>query len=557
MSRVADRSESPLVVDSLSITFASRGAGVTAVDNVSYSVGPGEIVAVVGESGSGKSVTALAALGLLPEAASVSGSLRIEGEEVLTMTPRQLRALRGQRAAMVFQDPMTSLNPSSTVGEQIVEAIRAHRAVPVTDARARAVKLLRDVGIPEPERRFSSYPHQLSGGQRQRVVIAIALSCEPNVLIADEPTTALDVTVQAEILELLRSLRERLGMSVLIITHNMGVVADIADRVVVMRAGRVVEQGDVAQIFGAAEHEYTRSLLAAVPVIGEREHQVPVAGPPETVLELRDVSMVYPGRRGVAVHALDGVSLSVGRGEMVGVVGESGSGKSTLGRIAVRLLDPTSGSVHLDDVDITRFSARRMRPLRRRIAMVFQDPGSSLDPRRVILDSVAEPLLVHRMVAGVGEARRQAAEMLDAVGLSAALVRRFPHELSGGQRQRVAIARAIIVRPEMLVADEPTSALDVSVQARILDTLRSLQADLGFSCLLITHDLGVVDQMTSRVAVMKSGRLVEEGPTGEVLRHSSSEYTRLLVAAAPVPDPSAQRTKRAMREALSQGAARS
>ncbi|MEU6267769.1 ABC transporter ATP-binding protein [Saccharopolyspora shandongensis] len=519
----------------LRVRFRTEDGVEEAVRGVSFGIAPGEILAVVGESGSGKSVTAMSALGLLAPTAEVTGRIELDGAE---LSGRDLRRIRGKQLAMVFQEPMTSLNPVFTIGWQLVEAIRLHRDVPAGEARERAAELLDVVGILEPRRRLKHYPHQLSGGQRQRVMIAMALACEPRVLIADEPTTALDVTVQAEILALLRDLRERHGMTILLITHDMGVVADLADRVVVMHRGVLVEQAPVEQLFRAPEHDYTKALLAAVPrlEIGERVE----AEPAEPVLRVEDLVVSYAGRR-----AVDGVSLHVERGEILALVGESGSGKSTVGKAVARLLTPAEGRIVLDGQDISRLPARRLRSVRRNIGIVFQDPGSSLDPRMTIADSIAEPLRLHRAAHGRDLAER-VDTLLDAVELGASMRCRYPHELSGGQRQRVSIARALALEPRLLIADEPTSALDVSVQDAVLRLFQELQARLNFSCLFISHDLAVVNLLARRVAVMHRGEVVEQGDRTQVLGDPQHEYTRRLLAAAPVPDPIRQRARRAV-----------
>ncbi|QTR02681.1 ABC transporter ATP-binding protein [Saccharothrix algeriensis] len=520
-----------LTITDLAVSFGEAGGAdeVAAVRGVDLAVAPGEIVALVGESGSGKSVTARAVLGLLPPTARVRGSARQDGRELVGAGEEALRAVRGRSIAMVFQEPATALNPVQSVGRQIAAVLRAHRRLSRADALREAVRLLDLVGVPAPGGGGRHYPHQLSGGQKQRVVIALALANSPRLIIADEPTTALDVTVQAEVLALLRDLRDRLGTAILVITHNMGVVADLADRVVVLRRGRVVEQAPVEDLFARPSRAYTRELLAAVPRLGHRD-----PAPPHTsqdALRFTDVTLRYGGFTAVAE-----VDLHVGRGEVVGLVGESGSGKSTLGRAAVGLLAPASGAVTVLGGD------PRTRAVRRRVGFVFQDPGGSLDPRMSVRDCVGEPLRVH---GRTDRYRERVAELLDAVRLPADCAARRPRELSGGQRQRVGIARALALGPDLLVADEPTSALDVSVQAAVLDLLTGLQRELGFACLFISHDLAVVDSLAHRVAVLHRGRVVEQGPHHEVLRAPTAEYTRRLVAAVPLPDPVAQRARRA------------
>ncbi len=531
-----------LQVDDLTVDFVVSGEHIAAVRDVSFHVDRGEVVALVGESGSGKSVTALSLVGLLPSSARVRGTATLEGVDLLSMTERQLDRVRGSRIAVIFQDPAGALDPVFTIGYQLIEMLRAHRpSLTRAECRARAIELLTMVEIIDPEQRMSSYPHQLSGGQAQRVMIAMALSCDPELLIADEPTTALDVTVQREILDVLRRLQERTGTAILMITHDMGVVADLADRVVVMRAGRVEESAPVLEVFDAPAAEYTRALLAAVPRLGAPDRPTaPGDGAP--VLDVADLSVVY-GRGARAVHAVDGVSLDVRAGQIVALVGESGSGKSTIGRCALGLAPITSGSVHIDGVDLSRVRGRAALEVKKRIGFVFQNSTAALDPRSSIASSIAEPLRVHAHLGGQA-LRDRVGDLLDAVRLPRSWHHRYPHELSGGQQQRVAIARAIALEPRLLIADEPTSALDVSVQATVLDLLRDLQRDLRFACLFISHDLAVVDELCDRVVVLYRGRVVEEGSRRDVLTHPAAEYTRTLLAAVPVPDPRVQAERR-------------
>ncbi|ALG05875.1 ABC transporter ATP-binding protein [Kibdelosporangium phytohabitans] len=516
--------------DHLSITFGD----VEATKAVSFEVRPGEVVAVVGESGSGKSVTAMSALGLLPRKAKVAGRIVLGGRDVRGLSGKELRELRGNEIAMVFQEPMTALNPVHTIGWQLTEAISLHREVP--DTKQKAVELLTMVGLDRPEHRLKQYPHELSGGMRQRVMIAMAIACDPKVIIADEPTTALDVTVQAEILDLLRELRDRLGTAIVLITHSMGVVADLADRVVVMYRGAVVETGGVEDVLLRPSHDYTKRLLKAVPRLGSGARQAEEVTEP--VLDVRNLVVSFGGQR-----AVDDISFQIGKGEVVGLVGESGSGKTTAGRCTVGLQKPTAGSVELFGQDIAKLSARKMRPLTARIGMIFQDPASSLDPRMTIAECIAEPLVLHK----AKDQRKRVDELLDAVELGSATRERYPHELSGGQRQRVSIARALALNPDLLIADEPTSALDVSVQASILELFLDLQRRLKFSCLFISHDLAVVDMLANRVVVMHRGKIVEQGSRANVFGAPQEDYTRRLLAAAPVPDPVEQRERRASR----------
>ncbi|MFF4594622.1 dipeptide ABC transporter ATP-binding protein [Amycolatopsis sp. NPDC001319] len=519
----------------------SYGDGDPAVDELSLTVEPGEIVAVVGESGSGKSTAALAVLGLLPESASVTGAIELAGQNVLELQGEQLRKLRGQGAGMVFQEPMTALNPLLRIGFQLAEAIRNHdpKRRRHKHYHPRCVELLDRVGVPEPEARLKQYPHELSGGLRQRVMIAIALAARPKLIIADEPTTALDVTVQQQILDLLRDIRETEGTATLLITHNMGVVADVADRVLVLRSGRLVEEARTAELFSSPQAAYTRELLAAVPRLGAGEHAGAAAAPEKPVLALTDVVVEYGGKR-----AVDSVSLSVGPGEIVGLVGESGSGKTTLGNCALGLVTPKSGRVDVLGGPLPRGTGRSARAVRRQIGAVFQDPASSLDPRMTVGQTVAEPLVMHTS-AGRSERRRRVRELLDAVELPESLMDRYGHELSGGQRQRVSLARALVLGPKLLIADEPTSALDVSVQAVVLDVFKRLHEEFGFGCLFVSHDLAVVDSLCDRVAVLRGGELVEQGPAARVLREPSHAYTQALLLSSPVPDPAVQRSRRA------------
>ncbi|MGV2901051.1 ABC transporter ATP-binding protein [Microbacterium sp. AGC62] len=548
-------SDALLEISDLTVTFRTEDGSVEAVKGIDLEVRPGEVLALVGESGSGKSVTAMAILKLLPRSATVTGSIRLAGRELLPLAETEMNAVRGAEISMVFQEPMTALNPSMRIGDQITEAILNHRTISKAEAWERAVEMLRRVGIPEPARRAKSYPHELSGGQRQRVVIAIALACEPQLIIADEPTTALDVTVQAEILDLIRGLAAESGTAFLLVTHNMGVVADIADRVAVMFRGTMVEVGDTRTVLTAPREDYTKKLLSAVPSLPdlasviEREPETEV---PAAVLELDAASVTYR-RGGRPFLALDGVSLRIAPGEILGLVGESGSGKSTLGRAALGLLPLSSGGITLFGEKVGRggVSGRRERALRGRVGAIFQDPGSSLDPRMTVGEAIAEPLLVQRrrFPTSASTRRTRVAELLDAVELPTNYASRYPHELSGGQRQRIGLARAIALEPELIIADEPTSALDVSVQAAVLEVLRTLQEKMHFACLFISHDLAVVHEISDRVAVMLKGEIVETGSADDVLLAPQHPYSRRLLASVPVPDPDKQALRREARAA--------
>ncbi|MFD4877905.1 dipeptide ABC transporter ATP-binding protein [Streptomyces sp. NPDC058420] len=547
-----------LEIENLGVTFSTESGDVPAVRGVSLRVEPGETLALVGESGSGKSTVALAALGLLPGNARASGGVSVGGTDVVGAGEAQLARLRGRTASMVFQEPATALDPLTRIGKQIAEVVRNHRDVSRQEAATAAVALLRRVGIPEPERRASAFPFQLSGGQRQRVVIAMAIANSPGLLVADEPTTALDVTVQAEILDLLRALAADSGTGVLLVTHNMGVVADFADRVAVMLEGEIVETGAVEDVLLRPTHEYTRRLLAAVPRLAVSESAGAVVRERESdetapVVELRDVSVQF-GRGPRAVRALEEVSLTVRAGETVGLVGESGSGKSTAARVALGLVAPESGGVSLFGADLRKARGRARRALLAGVGVVLQDPVASLDARMSVAECVAEPLRVHRRGMGAAERRELVADVLERVRLPKELARRGPRELSGGQRQRVSLARALVLAPRLLVADEPTSALDVSVQQTVLEVIAELQAELGFACLFVSHDLAVVQQFAGRVVVMRNGRVEEQGPTMSTLLHPETAYTRRLIAAVPVPDPVLQRERRERRLALGTGA---
>jgi microcin C transport system ATP-binding protein len=527
-----------LEVRDLSVTFrGGRNAPpVEAVKRVSFSLDRGQTVALVGQSGSGKSVTALSVLQLLPYPAAShtpESSIRFAGEELVGAAPARLREVRGNRIAMIFQEPMTSLNPLHTLEKQIGETLLIHKHMSASAARSRTLELLRLVGLRDAENRLNAYPHQLSGGQRQRVMIAMAIANEPDILIADEPTTALDVTIQAQILHLMRELKDRLGMALLLITHDLTIVRHMADRVCVMTQGEIVEQGPTAHIFDRPQHPYTRRLLAAEP-----KGRVAPADPAAPVLIEGDkVKVWFPIRRGLFrrikgyVKAVDGVSLRVRAGSTLGVVGESGSGKTTLGLALLRLLD-AEGGIRFEGRDIARERQNRLRPFRRQMQVVFQDPYSSLSPRLSIAQIVGEGLRVHRLAASDAERRRLIEEVLVEVGLDPAAAERYPHEFSGGQRQRIAIARALVLKPRFLVLDEPTSALDMSVQAQIVELLRELQARYGLAYLFISHDLKVVRALSHEILVMKDGEIVESGSTDKVMNAPEHPYTKALMAAA-------------------------
>jgi microcin C transport system ATP-binding protein len=525
-----------LSVRDLDVTFAVPGGAVEAVRGISFDLEKGETLALVGESGSGKSVTALSILQLLPYPAARHGaesSIRLDGTELVGASERALRDIRGNRIAMVFQEPMTSLNPLHTIEKQVAETLFLHKHMTPGAARLRVIELLRLVGLREAETRLDAYPHQLSGGQRQRVMIAMALANEPDILIADEPTTALDVTIQAQILKLLKDLQRRFGMALLLITHDLGIVRKTADRVLVMTKGEVVEAGPVRDIFARPQHAYTRHLLAAepkgTPLVADADAPVLVAA--------QDLKVWFPIRRGVLrrvggyVKAVDGVSLDLRAGETLGVVGESGSGKTTLGLALLRLI-ASEGQVRYDGRRLDGLSERAMRSLRREMQVMFQDPYSSLSPRLSVAQIVEEGLKVHRIGKTAAERRRLIEQALLEVGLDPGSAERYPHEFSGGQRQRVAIARAMVLKPRFVVLDEPTSALDMSVQAQVVDLLRELQRRHGLSYLFISHDLRVVRALAHQVMVMKDGKIVEAGPAPALFERPRNPYTRALMAAA-------------------------
>jgi microcin C transport system ATP-binding protein len=528
-------SEPLLSVKELSVAFRQAGRETIAVDRISFDVRKGETVALVGESGSGKSVSALSILKLLPYPAArhPSGRILFKGRDLLAMSENEIRGVRGDNITMVFQEPMTSLNPLHTVERQIKEVLEIHRNLSGHAATKRVIELLRDVGIPEAETRLSSYPHQLSGGQRQRVMIALALANEPDLFIADEPTTALDVTVQAQILKLLKDLQARLGMAMLFITHDLGIVKKIAERVCVMQGGRIVEQGKVAEIFAAPRHDYTRALIAAEP---KGEAAKPQPSEP-IVVSAENLKIWFPIRRGFLrrtvghIKAVDGVSLAVRRGETLGVVGESGSGKTTLGLALLRLIS-SDGPIVFMGKPVQGLKFREMRPFRRSMQVVFQDPYGSLSPRMSVADIVGEGLRVHQQKLSADERDERVINALKDVGLDPETRHRYPHEFSGGQRQRIAVARAMVLEPSFVVLDEPTSALDMMIQAQIVDLLRDLQRKRDLTYMFISHDLKVVAALASHVIVMRAGKVVEQGPAAEVFKNPSSSYTRALFAAA-------------------------
>jgi peptide/nickel transport system ATP-binding protein len=564
-----------LSVRHLTTSFRAEGVWRPVVKDLSFDIGAKETVAVVGESGSGKSVTALSIMNLVPTVnGRVAGSVRLAGRELVNLPEAQMRRVRGNEISMIFQEPMTSLNPVLTLGFQIAETLRFHRGLDQRAAEAEALRILDTVRIPAAASRFHEYPHRFSGGMRQRVMIAMALACRPKLLICDEPTTALDVTIQAQILELIKTLQDELGMAVMFITHDMGVVAEVADRMVVMVHGEAVEQGAAGEVFARPQHPYARALLAAVPKLGALagytrplrfptvdtrtgESDIP-AETPDTVqasarplLEVSGLVTRFDLRGGVLgrvtgrVHAVENVSFALHAGETLSLVGESGCGKSTTGRSILRLLQPTSGTVVFEGRDVASLPKPELRAMRRRMQMIFQDPFASLNPRKSVGDAIAEPILVHGL-AGKEEARERAAQLLHKVGLHPDMAERLPHEFSGGQRQRLCIARALALEPRLIVADEAVSALDVSIKAQVINLMLDLQAELGLAYLFISHDMAVVERVSHRVAVMHLGEIVEIGPRAAIFGDPQHPYTRKLLSAVPVPDPERRRARRGL-----------
>ncbi len=520
-----------LDVKDLQVSFVTRMGTNRAVDGISFSVESGQITAIIGESGSGKSVACYSMLGLIPMPPGRidGGTAHFEGRDLLQLSEAELRRIRGRDIAMIFQDPMTCLNPYMTIGRQLMEPLLYHQKVSKQAARRRALELLEEVGIRDPESTIDNYPHQFSGGMRQRVMIAMALINEPKLLIADEPTTALDVTIQAQILKLIAELQTRRDIGVIFISHDLAVVADIADQIVVMQQGKIVEGGDSDHIFHHAEHPYTRKLLAAIP----SDSKAPLESEPEPLIRVSELCTWFDQGRGRdPVKAVDDVTFDIRRGEVLGLVGESGSGKSTIGRSLLRLVPVTSGRVDFDGTDVTALDGRELKTMRRRMQMIFQDPFASLNPRMTVYDTLAEPLLLHGI-----ESRKSVASgvlrLMDDVGLARNFVRKYPHEFSGGQRQRIAIGRALATRPEFVVADEPVSALDVTIQAQILDLMQELGREYGLTMLFVSHDLAVVRHLADRILVLYKGRVVEQGTGEELFERPKQEYTRQLLSSIP------------------------
>ncbi|MEH3127322.1 ABC transporter ATP-binding protein [Agrobacterium cavarae] len=564
-----------LSVQNLTTSFRVDGGWKSVVRNMSFEIAPRETVAIVGESGSGKSVTSLSIMRLLDKKMSrIEGEVMLGGRNLLSLPEEEMRKVRGKEISMIFQEPMTSLNPIFPIGKQIAEALTVHQNISSSSAKAEVIRLLEKVRIPNATSRFNDYPHQFSGGMRQRVMIAMALASRPKLLIADEPTTALDVTIQGQILDLIKQLQEEEGMSVLFITHDMGVVAEVADRTIVMFRGDVVETGTTDDIFHRGQHPYTRALLSAVPKLGSMKERVlparfpiidiktgesqpavevkdTVSGGKTPILSVKDLTTRFDihsgllGRKSGAVHAVEKVSFDLSEGETLSLVGESGCGKSTTGRSITRLIEPTSGNVMLDGYEVMQLDKVTLRAMRRSVQMIFQDPFASLDPRMSVGAAIMEPFIEHRL-GSKQQAREKAADLLEKVGLNPDMMRRFPHEFSGGQRQRVAIARSLMLDPKVIVADEAVSALDVSIKAQVCNLLLDLQQSLNLAFLFISHDMAVVERVSHRVAVMYLGEIVEIGPRAAVFDNPQHPYTKKLMSAVPVPDPSRRHIRRNM-----------
>lgn len=539
-----------LKVNHLSVSFFTRDKEVEAVRNVSFEVGRGETLGIVGESGSGKSVTARTIMRLLPSPPSMvkAGEVLFQGQNLADKSPHEMEAIRGRDIGIIFQDPMSSLNPTMRIGRQIEESLIKHRGLSAQEARREGLEMLRMVGIPNSDTRYMQYPHEFSGGMRQRVMIAIALACRPSLLIADEPTTALDVTIQAQILHQMKELQRQLGTSIILITHDLSVVAGMCDRVVVMKEGEIVEEGTTEEIFASPKHPYTRNLLNALPRLDEKKRPKPAPAiirseDGQPLLAVRSLRQYFDLGKGQIVKAVNDISFDIRAGETLGVVGESGSGKSTTGRAILRLNEPSGGEVLFKGIPLNRLNRKEMKIMRRHMQMIFQDPYASLNPRLRVEDIIGEALDVHGMTNGKQARQKRVEELLEMVGLSASHAPRYPHEFSGGQRQRIGIARTLAVEPEFIVCDEPLSALDVSIQAQIVKLLEELQQRLGLTYLFIAHDLSMVKHISDRVAVMYKGKIVELAESEELYTNPLHPYTKSLLAAIPVPDPAIEKNK--------------
>lgn len=547
-----------LKIENLQVSFMSREKEFEAVKGVSFTVNKGETLGIVGESGSGKSVTARSIMRLLPSPPSLlkDGEIMFLGKDLVNASDQEMEAIRGKDISMIFQDPMTSLNPTMRIGQQLTETMLKHtKGLGKTQAKAEAIELLRLVGIPKPEVRFAQYPHEFSGGMRQRAMIAIALACRPKLLIADEPTTALDVTIQAQILNLMKHMQEKFGTAIILITHDLGVVAGMCDRVVVMKDGEIVEKGTTEEIFEHATHPYTLRLLNALPKLHEKKKAKPAPriseeiNAKEPLLEVKALKQHFDLGKGQVLKAVDDISFFIKPGETLGLVGESGSGKSTTGRAILRLNEPTAGEVLYQGIPVNQLTAKEMKMMRRHMQMIFQDPYASLNPRFKVIDIIGQALDIHKLVKNKQERRKRVEELLEMVGLEKEHAMRYPHEFSGGQRQRIGIARALAVEPKFIVCDEPLSALDVSIQAQIVKLLEDLQQKLGLTYLFIAHDLSMVKHISDRVAVMFGGKIVELAESEELYANPQHPYTKSLLAAIPIPDPAIERQKK--RETLS------
>ena len=540
-----------LEVKDLQVSFIGNEKEFEAVKGISFHVEKGETLGIVGESGSGKSVTARSIMRLLPSPPSFlkSGEINFQGKNLVEQTEKEMESVRGQHISMIFQDPMTSLNPTIRIGEQIAESLKKHQQVSKDEAFEKTVELLELVGIKNSEKRYSQYPHEFSGGMRQRAMIAMALACNPSLLIADEPTTALDVTIQAQILSLMKSMQEKLGTSIILITHDLGVVAGMCDRVIVMKEGEIVEEGTTEEIFNNPKHDYTKRLLNALPKLHEKKEQkkAPLLSAnldsSKPLLEIKSLKKHFDIGHGDILKAVDDLSFEIYPGETLGLVGESGSGKSTTGRTILQLHEPTDGDVLYKGIPITRLSKKQLKTMRRHMQIIFQDPYSSLNPRKKVLDIIGEALDLHGLAKKKEERRARVEELLELVGLNKAHASRYPHEFSGGQRQRIGIARALAVDPEFIVCDEPLSALDVSIQKQIVDLLKDLQHRLGLTYLFIAHDLSMVKHISDRVAVMYGGKIVELAESEELYSNPQHPYTRALLKSIPIPDPAIEKKK--------------
>ncbi|MFJ5764974.1 ABC transporter ATP-binding protein [Lysinibacillus sp. NPDC093210] len=545
-------SEKILEIQDLRVSFITGESEFEAVKGVNFYVNKGETVGIVGESGSGKSVTARSIMRLLPSPPSFlkSGTILFQGENLVTQSEKQMEAIRGKDISMIFQDPMTSTNPTIRVGEQIAEGLMKHQKMSKKQAYEKTIELLKLVGIKNSEERYQQYPHEFSGGMRQRVMITMALACNPSLLIADEPTTALDVTIQAQILSIMKQMQERLGTSIILITHDLGVVAGMCDRVIVMKEGEIVEEGTTEEIFANPQHPYTKKLLNALPKLHEKKEP---KQPPNIeegtdlnvpLIEVRNLSKHFDLKKGELLKAVDDLSFRIYPGETLGLVGESGSGKSTTGRTILQLHEPTDGEVLYKGVPVTRLSKSELKSMRRHMQIIFQDPYSSLNPRKKVLDIIGEALDVHKLARSAEERRARIEKLLELVGLKKEHALRYPHEFSGGQRQRIGIARALAVEPNFIVCDEPLSALDVSIQKQVVDLLKELQQRLGLTYLFIAHDLSMVKHISDRVAVMYGGKIVELAESEELYANPQHPYTKMLLQSIPIPDPAIEKQKK-------------